>query len=102
MEELHRLAARLDAAGTAVTAAASGLHGLSEAAQAFGGDAPGRIGDLGRQVHAQWTTACSSRVAEAERAAGRLADLAVGLRFVADSYGAVDADAAGRLGREEP
>jgi hypothetical protein len=101
MDELHRLAARLETAGSAVTAAAGGLDRLREAPRAFGADAPGRIGALARELHAQWTAAIGSRRAEAGRAAERLTELAGGLRTAAEAYAATDVAAARRLGTGE-
>jgi hypothetical protein len=98
MDELHRLAARLDSSASAIEAGAAGLDELKDTPQFFGGDAPGRVGDLGRELHAQWTAAVYARRREARRAAERLTDLAAGLRSAADSYAAADAAARERLG----
>ena len=97
MDELHRLAARLDAAAASVAIAARSIGGLHHYPAAFGADAPGRVGEVGRVLYTRWTAALCTREREARRAAARLADTAVAVRGAAEAYAEVDADARARL-----
>ena len=99
MDELHRLAARLDAAAANVALAAGTISGLHHHPAAFGVDAPGRAGEVGRVLYTRWTAALCTREREARRAAARLADTAVAVRGAAEAYAAADADARARLRR---
>jgi hypothetical protein len=94
MDELHRLAARLDAAAVNVALAARTIGGLHHHPAGFGADAPGRVGHVGRVLYTRWTAALCTREREARRAAARLADTAVAVRGAAEAY--ADADAAAR------
>jgi hypothetical protein len=102
MDDLHRLAGRLDAAGAALAVATGRLSGLHQHPAAFGADAPGRIGDVGRTLHARWTAALCAREREGRRAAARLADTAVAVRGAAEAYAHADADARRRLPGRAP
>jgi hypothetical protein len=101
MEQLHAFAARLDAAAITVAAAAAGLDGLDEGAGTFAADAPGRVGELGRRLHAQWAAALAARAREAAVAGARLAETASTLRIVGAGYADADAEAARRMAAGE-
>lgn len=101
METLTYLAARLDEAAVTLTGAAHTLVDLGPGSPAFGADAPGLLGDLGRALHGQWITAVGTRAREAAATAARLADAAAAVRAVAGAY--ADADhAAHRRQPEAP
>jgi hypothetical protein len=102
MDDLHRLAGRLDAAAAALAVAARTLGGLHQHPAAFGADAPGRVGDVGRTLHTRWTAALCTREREARQAAARLADTAVAVRGAAEAYAEADRAAQGRLTRGRP
>jgi hypothetical protein len=101
MEALHRLADTLDDAATAVTAAATSIDGQGGPAL-LGGDSPGRVGDIGRQLQALWTAALCARRGEADRLGAELTDTADALRRAAGSYAAADTAARDRLIRGGP
>ncbi|HEU4422229.1 MAG TPA: hypothetical protein VFR67_06770 [Pilimelia sp.] len=101
MEQLQGLAARLDAAASGVAAAAAGLDHLDEGAGGFAADAPGRVGELGRLLYAQWTAALAARAREAAVAGARLAETASTLRIVEAGYADADAAAHRRLTSRE-
>ena len=100
MEELRGLADRIDEAAAAVGSAAGRLDGLDEGAGAFAADAPGRVGELGHALHAQWVGALAARAREATAAETRLAETASALRTVDAGYADSDAVAARRLAGE--
>jgi hypothetical protein len=102
MDELQRLAARLDAAAATLAVAVGTLAGLHQHPAAFGADAPGRLGDVGRSLHARWTAALCTREREGRRATARLADAAVAVRGAVDAYAHADAGARRRLARGAP
>ncbi|MEV0713479.1 hypothetical protein [Asanoa sp. NPDC050611] len=87
-------------AGTDRRPASAGLRtGVDLAPAAFGGDLPGRLGTLGRELYARW----SGELAEHDRAAGalaaRLTDTAATLRSAGGGYAGVE-DEAVRRGNE--
>ena len=97
MDELYALADRLDAAAAGVAMAATRLDGLDGGARGFAADGPGRVGELGRLLHAQWTTALAARAREAAVAGARLAETASTLRIVEAGYVGADTAAQRRL-----
>jgi hypothetical protein len=97
MDTLRRLAARLDEAGATLTALSRTVTAGDPPHAAFGADAPGRPGEIGRALHRQWTAATDDRAREARVAAGRLAAAAASVRDAADRYGEVDRAARRRL-----
>jgi hypothetical protein len=99
MEVLHGLAARLEETATAVTTSAAPLGGLTYEPGAFGADAPGRLGDVGRALHSAWAEALPARQREAARAAALLAGTAEAVRRAAGAYTDADDAAAHRLRR---
>jgi hypothetical protein len=100
MESLPDLAARLDAAANRVAGARAVLDGLAVDAPAFAADAPGRLGEIGRVLQAQWAAALAARSREAAAAGGRLEDAAQAVRIVAGGYREADRSAARRLATE--
>jgi hypothetical protein len=83
---LHELAGRAGAAGDEMAAAAAVLAGCGPGAAAFGADAPGRLGELGRELHARCATALAARAREAAAHGARLVDAAAALRLAAAGY----------------
>ncbi|MBM0240438.1 hypothetical protein JNW88_31215 [Micromonospora sp. ATA32] len=100
MDALRTLAARLDEASTALSGLAHTVTASDPAHPAFGADAPGRPGEIGRALHRRWTTATGDRAREAGAAAARLSDAAAALRTAADRYADSDDAARRRLTRE--
>ncbi|ASW53262.1 hypothetical protein [Plantactinospora sp. KBS50] len=91
MDGLQLAARRLAQEATRLTEAVAGLHsaaGLAPAALAA--DAPGRLGELGRAVHARWTAALDARVREAHAVAADLATTADAVRDAAHGYAGTD------------
>lgn len=97
MDSLRRLAARLDEAASTVSAVAYRVIATDPAHPAFGADAAGRPGELGRALHAQWRAATEARAREAAAVAARLATTADSVRSAADGY--ADADRPSRWRR---
>jgi hypothetical protein len=95
MDSLAELAARLDRAAQTMAEAGATLADLDPGSEAFGGAAPGRLGETGRALHAQLARAIGARSQEAAAAGARLADTAQALRWAAAGYLEVD-DAARR------
>ncbi|MGS2615642.1 hypothetical protein ACVCAH_14135 [Micromonospora sp. LZ34] len=100
METLRALAARLDEAGATLAALSRTVTAGDPPQAAFGVDAPGRPGEIGRALHRQWAAATGDRAREAHAAAARLAAAATALRDAADGYAAVDDSAGRRLAGE--
>ena len=69
---------------------------------AFGGTAPGRLGELGRGLHARYAEALAARQREAAAHAARLDDLSRGLRLAGEELAASDTAAVRRYGRGGP
>ncbi|MEV4760583.1 hypothetical protein AB0J86_36525 [Micromonospora sp. NPDC049559] len=90
METLRDLAGRLDEAAVTLTAATYEVARTGPAPRAFGADAPGWPGELGRALYEQWISATAARSREAAVAAARLADAATTLRVVAAGYDDTD------------
>ena len=96
--ELDELEKRLDAATTRLARAAGALPRLEPGARAFGADGPGRLGDLGRAMSAQFTAALDARDRQASRAATTLGNLSDGVRHAAAGYREADANRSGASG----
>lgn len=101
MEVLRRFANRLDEAADRLSATAPAALHLAPPASAFGVDAPGCLGELGRALYAEVVAATTDRGREARVAAGWLAETADALRTAGDAYAASDEAARRRL-RGEP
>ena len=95
MDSLRDLAGRLDEAGGTLAGVARELAYAGPPETAFGVDAPGRLGEVGRALHEQWVAATDSRAREATTTADRLAATAAALRVAATGYADTD-DAARR------
>jgi hypothetical protein len=91
---LHDTSARLTDAGAALAAVAAALPHADPGAAAFGADATGRFGDLGRDLHRGLVTALDARAREARAAEARLAELADAVARAGTAYD--DADHAAR------
>ncbi|MEH0819280.1 MULTISPECIES: type VII secretion target [unclassified Micromonospora] len=100
MDALRALAARLEEASDTLTVLARTVTAADPAHAAFGADAPGRPGEVGRALHRQWTAATGDRSREAAAAAVRLAAAAAAVRSAADRYADVDDTAGRRLSGE--
>ena len=97
--EIDDLAVRIGALGEEVSGAAGALSRTDPGPSAFGADAPGRLGELGRALHARIAEALAAREREAAAAGARLADLAGSLRTAAAGYRDVE-DAARQRHRD--
>ena len=84
------LAGRIDATGDVLANASTTLSLIDPGARAFGADAVGRLGELGRALHRQFVTGLAARGREAAAHGARLADTAQSLRLVADGYRGAD------------
>jgi hypothetical protein len=87
---LDDLAARLDEAGAELTTAASALRRSDPGASAFGGEAAGRLGDLGRDLHRGWLVAIENRAREAAAHGARMSGTAEAVRRAAAGYAEAD------------
>ncbi|MGK5737313.1 hypothetical protein [Micromonospora sp. URMC 103] len=94
MDALRALARRLDEASATLTTLSHTVTASDPPQAAFGADAPGRPGEIGRALHRQWTAATDNRSREARAAAVRLSAGATAVREAADGY--VDADRSAR------
>jgi hypothetical protein len=83
---LDDLARRIDAAADVLAGRSTTITLADPGARAFGADATGRAGELGRALHRQFSAAMSARSREAAAHGARLADTAHALRLVADNY----------------
>ncbi|HEY7176843.1 MAG TPA: hypothetical protein VH442_18180 [Micromonosporaceae bacterium] len=93
--ELDDLERRLDTAAGRLARAASALPRLDPGARAFGADGPGRLGELGRAMSAQFTAALDARDRQAAAAGDAVGTLGAGMRHAAAGYRDVDADRGG-------
>ncbi|SCG63460.1 hypothetical protein [Micromonospora halophytica] len=100
MDTLRALAARLEEASATLAVLSRTVTAADPAHPAFGADAPGRPGEIGRALHRQWTTATGDRAREASAAAARLAAAASAVRSAADRYADADDIARRRLAGE--
>jgi len=96
--EIDELALRVGVLGDEVAGVAPVLARSDPGAAAFGGDAAGRLGELGRALHERYCGALAAREREAAAAGARLTDLAGALRTAAAGYRDVE-DAAHRRHR---
>jgi len=100
MDTLRALSARLDEASATLTTLSHRVTASDPAQVAFGTDAPGRPGEIGRALHRQWVAATDDRAREARAAAHRLASAAAAIREAADRYSDVDRAARRRISGE--
>ncbi|MEU3452443.1 hypothetical protein ABZ671_02385 [Micromonospora sp. NPDC006766] len=100
METLRALATRLDEASATLATLSRTVTATDPPHPAFGAQADGRPGEIGRALHRQWTSATGDRAREAHAAATRLAAAASALRDAADRYAATDDAARHRFARE--
>jgi hypothetical protein len=90
VDSLRDLAGRLDQAAETLAASAHEVARTGPAYAAFGADAPGWPGELGRALHDQWVAATGARAREAAIVAAHLTDAAATVRVVARAYVDVD------------
>lgn len=90
VEGLVSFANRVLAGSDALAAVAPRLTGHDPGHQALGGEAPGRLGELCRQLHNQLAGALSARGREATAHGDRLLRTAVDLGRIAADYADVD------------
>jgi hypothetical protein len=83
---LDDVAAALRMAGEELSTASAALGELAPEAPAFGVDAPGRLGELGRALHATCVAALTARGREATALGARLSDSAYLVQAVAAGY----------------
>jgi hypothetical protein len=84
--EIDELAGRVASLGADVSSSAARLSRVGPGPAAFGGDGSGRLGDLGRALHARWSAGLAAREREAIATGARLTDLAGALRIAAAGY----------------
>jgi Excreted virulence factor EspC, type VII ESX diderm len=84
--EIDDLAIRVGALGEEVSGAAARLARSDPGPAAFAGDGAGRLGELGRALHARCGAALAAREREAAAAGAWLTDLAGALRTTAGRY----------------
>jgi hypothetical protein len=82
---LHHTGAQLEDASAA-------LRALDPGAGMFG-DGPGRLGELGQDLHRRWQQCLDARAREAQAQAARLAELADAVRRAGAGYAETDANA---------
>jgi hypothetical protein len=87
------VAASAERAGAALGTAAATLARVDPGRDALGAQLPGRLGELGRDLHRQLTDAVAARTREAAAHGARLADAGQVLRLVAAGYADTDAEA---------
>lgn len=90
MESVRIVARRLAGAAEAVADAGNGLAVDGPTGHDFGADAPGRLGEVGRELYGRWLAAADDRCREAADASARLAELAETLRRAAAAYDDTD------------
>ncbi len=98
---LHDLAGRLAAAGDGLGDAGARLGALDPGAEAFGADATGGLGELGRALHDTCAGALATRSRESAAHGARLVDLADTLRLAAAGYADAEQSARERHDRGE-
>jgi hypothetical protein len=94
LESVRIVAGRLAGAAEAVAEAGSELAVDGPTGHDVAADAPGRLGEVGRDLYRRWLAAAADRRREAADASARLAELAETLRRAAAAYD--DADHAAR------
>ncbi|SCL24701.1 hypothetical protein GA0070616_2965 [Micromonospora nigra] len=97
MDVLRTLAGRLDEAAADLSGVSRAVTAGDPPQVAFGADAAGRPGEIGRALHRQWVEATGDRAREAHAAAAQLAAAANAVRSTADHYADTDAGARRRL-----
>ncbi len=95
-ETLSAAVAALRRAGETLTAAGGRVGALDPGAATFGGDGPGVLGALGRDLHHHWQHALDARAREAAAHGARLDDAADVVARVAADYADTDETARGR------
>src|SRR4051794_39455448 len=93
---LHELTTRLAAAGAELAATAAALPGSDPGPAAFGADATGALGELGRELRGGYLAALDARVREAAAHAARLSAAADAIARARSGYAEADADAIAR------
>jgi hypothetical protein len=93
---IDQLADRLERAGDRVAGGAAALADSDPGAGAFGADASGRLGELGRMLHHRLGAALTSRAREGAAHGARLTDAADLLRAAAERYRDAEAGAEDR------
>jgi hypothetical protein len=88
--EIDEVAGRVASVADEVSGAAARLGLAEPGASGFGGDGPGRLGELGRDLHGAWSAALAAREREAAGHGARLTDLAGALRQAAAGYREVE------------
>jgi hypothetical protein len=83
---LDDLADGLDAAGDELAGASTTVTLVDPGSRAFGADAPGALGELGRALHLRLSAALTARSREAAAHGARFADAAQSMRRVAEGY----------------
>lgn len=89
-------------AGQALTDAATQVSAADPGGGAFATAAPGVLGELGRLLHGQWSSALRVREAEARDQAARMADLAGALRKATETYLETDLTGSVRITDTDP
>jgi hypothetical protein len=92
-ETLSGTVSALRQAENTLAGAEDRLLTLAPGAEAFGAGGPGRLGELGRDLHRRWQLAIEARGREAAAHAGRLQETADAVSRAARGYGDVDASA---------
>lgn len=90
METLRRLAVELDDVAATLSAVAYAVTASDPPQAAFGADAPGRLGEVGRALHGGWSGATAFRAREALAAAARIEAIAAAVREAANAYAEAD------------
>ncbi len=83
LDELARTVGRL---GDDVSGTPTVLRRSDPGPAPFGGDATGRLGELGRALYGRYAAALAAREREAAAGGARLTDLAGALRTAASGY----------------
>src|SRR5262245_58560418 len=89
-ETLSGAVAALRQTAAVLADASARTHAHDPGVLYFGGDGPGRLGELGRALHRQWQTTLDSRAREAAAIGARVSDVADTLARVAAGYSDTD------------
>jgi hypothetical protein len=89
-ETLSGTAATLRRSGAQIGEAASQLSGTRVAPDAFGAGGPGRLGQLGLELHRRLQDAIEARAREARAQAARLAEAADAVERAGRGYAEID------------
>lgn len=98
---MRDIASQLRAAGEEFGTAGAALGEFDPGPHAFGVDGPGCLGELGRALHTQCTSALAARSREATALGARLGDGAYLVEVVAASYRDVEQAAHRRHAAQE-